>query len=175
MSDWKVHRSKSSCNVCQCEIEPGSHFWSRLVDNPEPDQESLLRQDYCDAHWPVEGESFCYWKTTRSEEENKGPRMLDSDTLLTLFRELPESEEPRKLNFRYLLALILMRKKVLREYQKGAAVLKLTDTVEQWDIQIPDMDSDSRKLAEEDIGQLIVGLPESEAVESLRPNPEVVS
>lgn len=160
MSDWKVHRSKCACTTCEQEIEQGKVFWSRLVENTVEGEEALKRQDFCEAHWPAEGKSFCFWQTTRSIEENKGPRMLDQDTLLTIFQELPESEEPRKVNFRYLLALILMRKKILKEYKKDATVLKLTDTVQEWEVGIPDMDADARRLAEEDIGQLIVGLPE---------------
>ena len=58
MSEWKVGRSKLSCHSCQNEITPGSHFWSRLVENPETGegQEALIRLDYCETHWPVEGE-----------------------------------------------------------------------------------------------------------------------
>jgi hypothetical protein len=173
MSEWKVHRSKCRCKTCDIEIEAGQFFWSRLVDNDEPENfEVLKREDCCEAHWPLEGEAFCFWRTQRNIEEDLGPRMLDYDTLLTIFRELPEdSEEPRKQNFRYLLALILMRKKILKEFKKGSKNLKLTDTVTEWTVPIPDMDQEARKLAEEDIGQLIIGLPETDS-ESDNPEEE---
>lgn len=161
---WKMDKVTWTCLHCAKEFAAGEPFWSRLVDDPQTrtEQSTLRRESYCQDHWPAPGPSFCFWRSQRKVEEG-GPRMLDSDSLLSIFRELAVSDEPRKLNFRYLLALILMRKKLLREEREHSApsMMGLTDGVDAFEVQIPRMDEAARKTAEEDLGQIIVGLPVS--------------
>lgn len=164
MSEWKVEKSHRVCTGTGREIPSGEPFWSRLVVATDDDgRPTLVREDYLPESWPPQsGESLCFWQVIRRDDEDQKPRMLDTDSLLEIFQGLnADSEEPRKVNFRYLLALILMRKKILKETPDSTLeALSLTDGVSVWTVLIPVMDAESRQLAEEDIGQLIVNLPE---------------
>lgn len=169
---WKMDRATQACAQCSREFNQGETFWNRLVDDPQTrtEQSTLRRENYCQDHWPAPGESFCYWRSQRRVEEG-GPRMLDSDSLLSIFRELVSSDESRKLNFRYLLALILLRKKILKEDRENtsSSMMSVTDGVDVFEVPIPRMDDASRKLAEEDLGQIIVGLPVTAPVQAAAP------
>ncbi len=57
---------------------------------------------------------FCYWKTTVPEPNEKKKLFVDDAVLMNLLRRLEDATEPQRLAFRYVLALILMRKKLLR-------------------------------------------------------------
>ena len=57
---------------------------------------------------------FSYWKTTIPEPSEKRKTFVDDAVLMNLLRRLEDAAEPRRLAFRYVVALILMRKKLLR-------------------------------------------------------------
>ena len=57
---------------------------------------------------------FSFWKTTIPEASGKKKTFVDDAVLLNLLRRLEEATEPQRLAFRFVVALILMRKKLLR-------------------------------------------------------------
>lgn len=57
---------------------------------------------------------FGYWKSTIPEPNQKKKMFVDDAMLMNLLERLADATEPDRLAFRYVLALILMRKKLLR-------------------------------------------------------------
>jgi hypothetical protein len=60
---------------------------------------------------------FGYWRSTVPEANQKKKLFVDDEVLLNLFRRLAEADQPQppeRLAFRFVLALILMRKKALK-------------------------------------------------------------
>ena len=57
---------------------------------------------------------FGFWKSTVPEANEKKKMFVDDTMLMNLLERLADTTEPDKLAFRYVLALILMRKKLLR-------------------------------------------------------------
>ncbi len=57
---------------------------------------------------------FGYWKSTVPEPNQKKKMFVDDAVLMNLLERLADATEPERLAFRYVLALILMRKKLLR-------------------------------------------------------------
>jgi hypothetical protein len=57
---------------------------------------------------------FSYWKSTVPEPNAKKKMFVDDAVLMNLLERLADATEPDRLAFRYVLALILMRKKLLR-------------------------------------------------------------
>jgi hypothetical protein len=57
---------------------------------------------------------FGYWKSTVPEPNQKKKMFVDDGMLMNLLERLADATEPDRLAFRYVLALILMRKKLLR-------------------------------------------------------------
>jgi len=57
---------------------------------------------------------FSYWLTTVAEPNAKKKLFVDDSVLLNLFRRLADTDQPDRVRFRFVLGLILMRKKMLR-------------------------------------------------------------
>ena len=57
---------------------------------------------------------FCHWKSTVPQPNQKRRLFVDDEVLMSLFLRLGEVDDPQKLAFRFVLGLILMRKKRLR-------------------------------------------------------------
>lgn len=54
-----------------------------------------------------------FWQTTMPRHEQKKKLFVDDEVLCQLFERLADVQEPAKLNFRFVLGLILMRKRML--------------------------------------------------------------
>ena len=54
-----------------------------------------------------------FWQTTMPKTEAKKKLFVDDEVLCQLFERLADVQEPAKLNFRFVLGLILMRKRML--------------------------------------------------------------
>ena len=112
----KVVRARS-CSVCGREFAPLERYLSALFEEGE----EFRRRDYCERCWqgPPEG-SFSYWRGRVPPEEEPEQRFVEEGELLELFGRLEGVREPRQQAFRYLLGLLLMRKRLLKQ-QSGPA------------------------------------------------------
>ncbi len=72
-----------------------------------------ISSDAWDSGFRPEG-LFGYWKSTVPEPNQKKKMFVDDAMLMNLLERLADATEPDRLAFRYVLALILMRKKLLR-------------------------------------------------------------
>ena len=87
---------------------------------------SIERVDVCLAAWaefPKEG-LLASWQATMPVGEAKKKLFVDDEVLLTLFERLSDVAEETKLRFRFVLGLILMRKRLVSyegESDKGGA------------------------------------------------------
>jgi len=114
-SQYHVARSTGVCAATGHVIEPGSVCVATLCEREEDD--GLDRLDYSLEAW--EGGSrperlFSFWRTTvRGAGEKRSP-LVDDEVLMDLFDRLAEDERPQRVAFRFVLSLILMRKRLLR-------------------------------------------------------------
>lgn len=109
---WHIARSSRTCAYSGAAIPQGEPFFSALVDKDE----SFDRLDYSTQAWQeVDKEPFfSYWKNKGgTAREDKKP-MVDFDRLMAFFDSLEGAEETPKRLFRYVLALILTRRRRLR-------------------------------------------------------------
>jgi len=142
----------------------------------------LRRTDLCAGCWDPErsAEYFSFWKSSVPEEgdEEKKPlaRRLDVETVYDMFRRLEGHADPAQQKFRFIIALILMRKKRLRftGVAKGpqGEHLVLEDrsegvTHKVLDPGLGEEEIDSLRLQ---VGRLLGGAGEEEAPPSLSPS-----
>jgi hypothetical protein len=73
------------------------------------------RLDISLAAWPEfdRTDVVGFWQTTMPHGEQKKKLFVDDQVLCELFERLATTEEPTKLQFRFVLGLILMRKRML--------------------------------------------------------------
>ena len=110
--EYKIDSSARQCSACERAFGVGEEYYSAVVETQE--EARLSRRDFCPACWQPDTQTFfSFWKTSVPEPEpTRGPRLIDFTRLLRLFERLEQAEENRR--FRYVLALVLMRKRRLR-------------------------------------------------------------
>ena len=91
-------------------------------DKPEekPELSPFIRIDFCEKCWS-EGKRpappltvFSYWKTIVPIPEQKKKLLVDDSVLIDVFTRMEDKKEPQEIRFRFVLALILMRKRLLK-------------------------------------------------------------
>jgi len=110
--DWKIVQGKGQCSACGAELVEEQAFYSALVDTGVEFQ----RRDFCESCWASEPEeeAFSFWKTKVPPADSAKRPMIDDDALYDFFQRLEPETDPSKQNFRFLLGLMLMRKKFLK-------------------------------------------------------------
>jgi len=112
MADWKIRRRHGECSRCEAAFEDGQRLASLLRIDEEDD---VLREDVCEACWKAgDPDSYLFWWFTRHHPTRSKTVQLDLGSLERLFMELGSREEGSLRELRYLLCLLLMRKRKLK-------------------------------------------------------------
>lgn len=114
-SDYQVSRHTGVCAHTGEPLEPGSSCIATLCESEEHD--GFERQDFSLAAWESGARPtglYSYWKSTVPHPEQKQKLLVDDDVLMDLFTRLQEDIRPQRIAFRFVLGLILMRKKQFR-------------------------------------------------------------
>ena len=111
MADWEIQKTLGQCWETGKKFEPGCEYFAALAET----EEGLQRRDYSVEFWQErKPQVYCFWKTKMGEEGKKKKLFVDDDMLMTFFERLSEETDPEKLNFRFVLTLVLMRKRILK-------------------------------------------------------------
>ncbi len=107
--DFEVQRCTRRCAATDRPLAPGESCYSVL----EVQGAEVVRRDYCGEAWdgPPEG-VLGWWKSQVPEPTAKKLKLAPNDVLLELFDQLGEGET--HLDMRYVLALLLVRRRVFR-------------------------------------------------------------
>ncbi len=126
--DFNIARPGSLCTACQRPIEPGQEIVATVRD----DSDELVRRDFCTGCWSNElaqdPNVVGVWRTRIPQPPEKKKLLVDDSILVNLCERLAGTDAPAKINFRYVLALVLWRKKLL-VYDR---MQKLNDGSEVW-------------------------------------------
>lgn len=109
---YDVSRPQGICHVSGIPIEPGSKFMAALRETPQ----GFERVDVSLDAWQGfdRKDVLAFWQTTMpSPQAVKKKLFVDDQVLCELFERLSSATEPAKLNFRFVLGLILMRKRMI--------------------------------------------------------------
>jgi len=158
MEQWPIRKPLGQCSGTGRKIEYGEEYFGALVET----EQGLERRDYCCEYWERERpEVYCYWKTKLAPPEQKKQRFVDDDMLMAFFERLGREQEAEKVNFRFVLALILMRRRRLR-YERTV----FRDGQEYWQLRIvgdkqtvdvlnPHLDESEVEQLSSQIGQIL--------------------
>lgn len=108
---YELGRPQGRCAITGKVIEPGSKFMAALRETPA----GFERADVSMEAWEQfgRGDVIAFWQTVMPVGEQKKRIFVDDEVLCTIFERLNETAEPAKLNFRFVLGLILMRKRLI--------------------------------------------------------------
>jgi len=157
--DWEVGSTALICSACNHSFVEEQDVFSGLCD----EQTAFVRRDFCGGCWPQQERAgfFSHWQTRIPKKDAPVKRFVDDEIVLEFFRKLEGQEEPLKKNFRYVLALLLMRKKALKfiEFKRteAGAMLVLRDALSQCDYHVadPDLNEEQIQQVTEEIGQIL--------------------
>lgn len=115
MEQWESARPTGICAATGRQLQEGQPYYAVLFEEGD----SFRRSDYAlDAWTGPPKNAFCYFKTRVPPRQPKKKRLLvDDELLINFFQRLEDESEPLRQHFRFVLALILMRKRILRYEQ----------------------------------------------------------
>lgn len=108
MIDYQIEASTRRCSVTGRELQPGERIYSVLIDEGN----KFSRKDFSAESWqgPPPG-AFSFWAgRVPTQSESRRPR-IDDELLVECFQRLEGQTEPSRINFRFVIALLLMRRK----------------------------------------------------------------
>jgi hypothetical protein len=126
---YDIERPTGVCAYTGRPLQPGDKYVATLVEydpasvlqgeQPKPAAGALglKRSDVSLEAWEAGQRPdgmFSYWLTTVAEPNAKKRMFVDDGVLLNLFRRLADTDQAERVRFRFVLGLILMRKKMLR-------------------------------------------------------------
>lgn len=162
-TDYQVGHATGRCEATGQPLEPGTHCIATLCDR-EGD-EGFDRRDFSSAAWESGTRPerlFSFWKTIVPQPDAKPRVLVDDAVLMELFERLASDERPQRVAFRFVLALILMRKKLLKFTGR-----RTEGDVERWLLtprgaapELPPMALINPNLADEDVRDLLDQLGE---------------
>ena len=109
--DYQITPNSRRCVATGRELKAGERFFSALLE----EDHQLVRKDYSPEAWrgaPSGAVSFWTGHVLAANDKQK-PR-FDDDLLEDCFQRLEGDTEPSRVNFRYVVALLLMRRRRLR-------------------------------------------------------------
>lgn len=164
-SEYRVAPPTGRCAATDQPLEPGSVCIATLVDRE--DDEGFDRLDYSIDAWESGARPerlFSYWKTTVPKPEQRRKLLVDDAVLMDLFERLADDEREQRQAFRFVLALILMRKRLLKFVGRAETS---EGEPERWQLRPkgsdpddPPMEVTNPKLTDDDVRELTDQLSE---------------
>lgn len=120
--DWNIVKTSGACGRCEKTLQEEEIIYSCLFLG----NAAFSRTDFCGDCWNNKADIpfFSFWKTRIPKKDESKKRVVDNLAILNLFLRLGENEryrdEPWAKNMRYVLALFLMRKKLLKLQNQGS-------------------------------------------------------
>jgi hypothetical protein len=158
MIDYQIQSNTRRCIATGRELRPGERFYSVLLDEGG----QLVRRDYGEDAWtgPPPG-AFGFWTGRIPAADSKRLPPIDDEVLVDCFHRLEGSADAGRVNFRYVVALLLMRRKRFRFEEAaqdgGLEVLRLrcTRTRELHEVVNPRLTEDAMAAVQEEVFRVL--------------------
>lgn len=163
--EYNISKSTGRCNSCQNQMQVTQEYVATVRETDE----DFAREDYCLDCWQAgpkdaQADIVGVWRATIEPKEQTKKLFVDDELLINFFQRLSGAHEPAKVNFRFVLALVLMRKKLL-VYDR---MLRKEDGTEVWamhfkgsdevhEVVDPKMDEEKIVQVSQHLGQILPG------------------
>lgn len=108
IGEYKINRTTRRCSVGNRNLEPGEYYYSVVTENDE----EFKRVDIAADAWTGPPENCIgHWKNRVPMPEEKKRELAPPEVLIDLLRSMTE---PSQTKMRFLLALMLLRKRSLK-------------------------------------------------------------
>ena len=109
--DYQIQPNSRRCAVTGRELQIGERYYSALLE----EDRRLVRKDFSVEAWagPPSG-AFSFWTGRVHADADRIRPRFDDDLLEDCFQRLAGETDPRRVSFRYVVALLLLRRRRLR-------------------------------------------------------------
>jgi hypothetical protein len=158
MTDYQIEANTRRCAITGRELKPGEKFYSVLLEEGG----KFVRRDYSGEAWqgpPASGFSFWTGRIPVGEEDRR-PR-IDDDMLVDCFGRLEGDADPGRVRFRYVVALLLMRRKRFKfeeartEGDQEFLLLRCLRTRNQYRVINPRLTEDEMAAVQEEVFKVL--------------------
>jgi hypothetical protein len=159
-SGYAVARPEGKCSATGQPIVPGDKFMALVRETPT----GIERSDFCLAAWPDvdKKDALAFWQTTMpTPDQTKKKVFVDDDVLMQLFERLADATETTKIHFRFVLGLILMRKRLLTyegtDHKDGQDfwMVRVKKAAEAIPLADPTLDQDQMQAVSSQLGEIL--------------------
>jgi hypothetical protein len=161
-TDWEIQRRGSACGRCNTPFADKSAYHTVL----QFDAGGYSRRDLCPNCWTQEkaastGGAVSVWQGIYKSPPPEAPEPIEKNTAEKKLRELLGSAEPSHAAVRYILAVMLERKKILRlrdtlrQDDKDIIVYEHAETGETFTITDPHLRLDQLEQVQQDVTALL--------------------
>jgi hypothetical protein len=159
MAEWEIQKTVGQCSGTGNKFEVGEEYYSALVLS----ENGFERLDFSQGYWQEnKPQVYCFWKTKMlSPDQKKKKLFIDDDMLMAFFDRLEQETEDEKINFRFVLTLILMRKRKLKyesSKKDGTSevwTMKVTGQDRQVEVTNPELTEDQIAELSEQMGEIL--------------------
>ncbi len=156
---YDVPRAAGRCAVSGRSIEPGEKLVAAVRETPG----GIERLDVALEAWDAFDKTglLAFWHTAMPLNEQKKKVFVDDEVLCDLFERLADTVEPAKLNFRFVLSLILMRKRLViyeetrSEADRDIWVVRLKGRESRLDLIYPKLNETQVTDVSQQLGEIL--------------------
>jgi hypothetical protein len=158
MTDYQIQPNTRRCAITGRRLRAGERFFTALVESAG----QFVRHDYSVEAWqgPPTG-AFSFWSGKVPDQADPQRPRFDDDMLLECFERLQGQLEPSRLGFRYVVALLLMRRKRLKfeettiENDREVLSLRCARTGETYRVVNPGMSEAEMTAVQEEVFKVL--------------------
>ena len=158
MLDYQIQPSTRRCSVTGRELKPGEKVYSVLLDEGG----KFVRKDFAVEAWQGPPQNaFSFWAGRVNAGDKKRRPPIDDELLLDCFQRLDGQIETERVNFRFVVALLLMRRRRLKfeeaRTEDGQEVLYLrcNQTGTHHRVVNPNLTEDETAAVQQDVFQAL--------------------
>lgn len=163
--EWKIKGRAHACCVTGQPFAENEPFYTALFED-DSEEDGFIRRDYCVAAWKQERpqlQPFSHWRSVYEPPVAEPARrdVVEKEGAESLLRRLIEEDDPLTENTRFILALMLERKKNLRETDTrslGSARLRIYEHAKSGEVFIirdPELRLDQLESIQREVSDML--------------------
>jgi hypothetical protein len=154
--EYQIQPNTRRCAVTGRELQPGERYYAALIE----DGAQFERRDYSAEAWqgPPPG-AFSFWAGRVPPPDEKSRPRFDDDLLEECFHRLDGQTDPGRINFRYVVALLLVRRRRFKlepaESDRLTMTVRCVRTGERHAVTNPQLSEDEMFQVQDEVFQVL--------------------
>ncbi|NWK54797.1 hypothetical protein HW115_04205 [Verrucomicrobiaceae bacterium N1E253] len=160
---WSIKSRSHTCSITERKFDDGESFYTAIF--PDPESSGYLRKDFSTEAWNDRNEDetppFSFWTSIYHAPVKEEEVQVTEESPENLLRRLIEEDEEHTENARYILAIMLERKKQLVEADSqptATGIIRIYEQRKTGDVFIvkdPNIPLDDIEKIQEEVSELL--------------------